>query len=70
MDYKLKNTELFTSQDVKLMDWSAVDCLWIIVTFYISCSDSHSDGTHSLQRFRGLDTISLSTCKVCTLLRR
>ncbi len=31
------------------MDWSGVDYLWIIVVF-ISCLDSHSDGTHSLQR--------------------
>ncbi len=30
------------------MDWSGVDCLSIIVMF-ISCLDSHSDGTHSLQ---------------------
>ncbi len=28
------------------MDWRGVDYLWIIV---ISCLDSHSDGTHSLQ---------------------
>ncbi len=32
-----------------MMDWSDVDYLFIIV-FYISCLDSHSDGTHSLQR--------------------
>ncbi len=30
------------------MDWGSVDCLWIIV--FISCLDSPSDGTHSLQR--------------------
>ncbi len=29
------------------MDWGGVDYLWIIV---IVCLDSHSDGTHSLQR--------------------
>ncbi len=34
-----------------LMDWSCVDYLWIIVIF-ISCLDSHSDGTHSLQRIQ------------------
>ncbi len=33
-----------------LVDWSGVDYLWIIVMFLISCLDSHSDGTHSLQR--------------------
>ncbi len=27
-----------------------IDGLWIIVMFLISCLDSHSDGTHSLQR--------------------
>ncbi len=32
------------------MDWRCVDYLWIIVMFFISCLDSHSDGTHSLQR--------------------
>ncbi len=32
------------------MDWSGVHYLWIIVMFFISCLDSHSDGTHSLQR--------------------
>ncbi len=26
------------------------DWLWIIVMFFISCLNSHSDGTHSLQR--------------------
>ncbi len=30
------------------MDWSGVCYLWIIVMF-ISCLDSHSDGTHSQQ---------------------
>ncbi len=29
---------------------SHVGYLWIIVVFLISCLDSHSDGTHSLQR--------------------
>ncbi len=33
------------SQDVKR--WTGL--VWIIVMFYISCLDSHSDGTHSLQ---------------------
>ncbi len=32
------------------MDWTGVDYLWIIVMFLSSCLDSHSDGTHSLQR--------------------
>ncbi len=31
------------------MDWSGVGYLWNIVMFLISCLDSHSDGTHSLQ---------------------
>ncbi len=31
------------------MDWSCVDFLWNIVMFFISCLDSHSHGTHSLQ---------------------
>ncbi len=31
------------------MDRSGMDYLWIIVMFFISCLDSHSDGTHSLQ---------------------
>ncbi len=35
------------------MDWSAVDYLWIIVMFL---SDSHSDGTHSLQSIHCWDT--------------
>ncbi len=30
----------------KLMDWSGVDYCDV----FISCFDSHSDGTHSLQR--------------------
>ncbi len=34
------------SQDVKR--WTSV--VWIIVMFFFSCLDSHSDGTHSLQR--------------------
>ncbi len=32
------------------MDWSRVNYLWTIVLFLIDCLDSHSDGTHSLQR--------------------
>ncbi len=32
------------------MDRSGVYYLWITVTVFISCLDSHSDGTHSLQR--------------------
>ncbi len=35
------------------MDWSSVDYLWIIVMFL---SDSHSDGTHSLQSIHCWDT--------------
>ncbi len=38
-----------------LQDFNHLDNLWIIVIFFfvvvfISCLDSHSDGTHSLQR--------------------
>ncbi len=32
------------------MDWSHVDYLWITVMFLSLSLDSHSDGTHSLQR--------------------
>ncbi len=35
------------------MDWSGVDYLWIIGMFL---SDSHSDGTHSLQSIHCWDT--------------
>ncbi len=34
------------------MDRSRVGYLWIIVMFFIRCLDSHSDGTHSLQRIQ------------------
>ncbi len=37
------------------MDWSGVDYLWIIVIFLISCLNSNSDGTHSLQRIHYSD---------------
>ncbi len=43
MDLFLKNTQLFTLED--LMDWSHVDYCDV----FISCLNSHSDGTHSLQ---------------------
>ncbi len=36
-----KNTQLFTSEDIMY---------WISCDVFISCLDSHSDGTHSLQR--------------------
>ncbi len=45
----LTNMQLFTSQDVNW--WTGV--VWItcgLLMFLISCLDSHSDGTHSLQR--------------------
>ncbi len=44
-DLLLTNMQLFTSQYIKLMDWSGVDYCDV----FISCLDSHSDGTHSLQ---------------------
>ncbi len=34
-----------------------VDYLWIIVMFLFSCLDSHSDGTHSLQRIHWWATV-------------
>jgi len=33
-----------------MVDWGLVDCLWIIVVFLITCLETYSDGTHSLQR--------------------
>ncbi len=47
----LTNVQLLSSQDVNW--WTGV--VWIIVDYcgvFISCLDSHSDGTHSLQRIR------------------
>ncbi len=49
MDSFVTNTQLFTSQDVNRWMWD----VWITCGFcdvFISCLDSHSDGTHSLQR--------------------
>ncbi len=49
MDLFLTNMQLFTSQDVNW--WTGV--VWItcgLLWCFISCLDSHSDGTHSLQR--------------------
>ncbi len=46
IDLFIINMWLFTSQDINL--WSLVD-YWDV---FISCLDSHSDGTHSLQRIR------------------
>ncbi len=40
------NTQLFSVHDVNR--WTGV--VWITVDVFISCLDSHSDGTHSLQR--------------------
>ncbi len=42
MDLFLTNMQLFTSQDINW--WTGGDC-----DVFISCLDSHSDGTHSLQ---------------------
>ncbi len=42
LDLFLRNTQLLASQDVK----SGVDYCDV----FISCLDSHSDGTHSLQK--------------------
>ncbi len=46
MDLFPTNTQLFTSQDVNW--WTGV--VWITCDVFISCLDSHSDATHSLQR--------------------
>ncbi len=46
MDLFLTNKQLLTSQYVKW--WTGV--VWITCDVLISCFDSHSDGTHSLQR--------------------
>ncbi len=46
MDLFLTNTQLWSSPDVNW--WSGVDYCDVI----ISCLDSHSDGTHSLQSVR------------------
>ncbi len=46
------------------MDWSGVNYLWIIV---ISCLDSHSDGTHSLQRIHWWSSdLMLNFSKFCS----
>ncbi len=39
----------------------------IIVMFFISCLDSHSDGTHSLQKihWRGSD-LNVSFLRICS----
>ncbi len=49
MDFFLTTRQLFTSQDINW--WTGV--VWItcgLLWCFISCLDSHSDGTHSLQR--------------------
>ncbi len=53
----LTNTQVFTLQDVTFIDWSHVD--YFIVHYcdgFISCLDSHFDGTHSLQIKTNLST--------------
>ncbi len=47
IDEFITKMQLLASQD---LNWSHVDYLWFIVMFFISCLDSYSDGTHSLQR--------------------
>ncbi len=46
MDLFLANMQLLILQDVNW--WTGV--VWITCDVFISCVDSHSDGTHSLQR--------------------
>ncbi len=45
MDLILKKHTVFPLLSEVLMDWSGVDYCDV----FISCLDSHSDGTHSLQ---------------------
>ncbi len=45
VDLFLTNMQHFTSQDINW--WTGV--VWITCDVLISCLDSHSDGTHSLQ---------------------
>ncbi len=47
----------FTSQD---FNWTTKAMLWIIV--FISCLDSHSDGTHSLYRGEWYNANFLQIC--------
>ncbi len=46
MDLFLTNTQVLSSQDINW--WTGV--VWTTCDVFISCLDSHSDGTHSLQR--------------------
>ncbi len=43
-----KNMNIFTSQDINW--WAEVVCVMNYCGVFISCLDSHSDGTHSPQR--------------------
>ncbi len=45
MDLFFANNQLFTSQDI---NWRT-GVVWITCDVFISCLNSHSDGTHSLQ---------------------
>ncbi len=50
MDLFLTNIQLFTSQEL-INWWTGVVCITCgLLWGFISCLDSHSDGTHSLQR--------------------
>ncbi len=48
MDLIITNTQLFTSPDINC--WTGVVWITCGLLWCISCLDSHSDGTHSLQR--------------------
>ncbi len=58
MDLILTNMQLFASEDVTVIDGLEMCGLFVdYCNVFISCLDSHSDGTHSLQRTYVLDTI-------------
>ncbi len=58
MDLFLTNMQVFTSQDVNRLCGLRVDYCDV----FISCLDSHSDGTHSLQRMHWCNATFLQIC--------
>ncbi len=54
MDLLLINTQLFSSEDITVDAWIRLKF------FFFSCLDSHSDGTHSLQRIQVMLILNLS----------
>ncbi len=45
------------------MDWSCMDYCYYYFDVFISCLDSHSDGTHSLQRIHWWSDVMLDSSK-------